>query len=80
MPSVTKKMVIWKGETSKPRKSRMGVVDSLDISPEAKKDIGNMLKDGSISKEEQSAFNNNKSLSPKDKALLSKHINKWKKK
>lgn len=59
---------------------RMGIVDGLDVSPDAKKELAKMLKDGKISEEEYDAFVKSKSLSEKDKNLLTKHIAKWKKK
>ncbi len=59
---------------------RLGIVDGLDVSQDAKKELANMLKDGKITEEEYNEFIKSKSLSKKDKDLLSKHMAKWKKK
>ncbi|MBU0460981.1 MAG: hypothetical protein KJ574_00180 [Nanoarchaeota archaeon] len=59
---------------------RMGIVDNLDISPEAKKELAGMLKDGRISEEEYDSFTSSKKLSKKDIEKVQAHLSKWKKK
>jgi len=59
---------------------RMGIVDDLDISADAKKELSKMLKDGIVSEEEYTSFVKHKDLSSKDKSSVEKYLAKWKRK
>lgn len=59
---------------------RLGIVEDLDLSPEARKEISEMLKDGKISEEEYNSFTKSKNISDKDRKKMEKHLSKWKRK
>ena len=57
---------------------RRGIVEDMDLSPEARKEMNEMLKDGKITEEEYDSFIQSKNISEKDRKKMKKHLSKWK--